>query len=225
MSAMEGRVAPARLRIRRQSAEVMRIGDPILDYIVYWCPIRSCYAFAMMDAAGEYWTAPHWHMDGILFEHRHGTGGVGLRINKNHENPLLSGVLSEIASTAWNLKEALNDRPEPDSQIAGEYTAFVTPREYKTIEEYGQPGTQYLVIPMDVIRNRYEDPDPMAYDEARHQWEKAFETHYPRPQGSPESSHWITTRTARFKHRKKVVNSEREARKRESRLVTSAGEY
>jgi hypothetical protein len=82
--------------------------DPIIDYVVYTCPIRNQRCFALEDRHGQWWTAPRWHHGGhIGFFHKGGASQLSIGY-PYHENDN-----TDLSRTALYTLEWVNqERPD-----------------------------------------------------------------------------------------------------------------
>jgi len=156
-----------------------KIDNFLIDYMLYFCPMRQDWAFAIQDRQGHWWTAPTWTPGGKVM--RTSMDGCGeYFLSEEHHM-----AVHDISFDVIDYLNTSNDDSEDFACV--HYTE-----------------TKHYVAWMSTRLIDLYNTDEWRV--ARRQWEEVFELAHPRPFGSPKSSHEISVRCAKMKHSRACRN-------------------
>lgn len=180
---------------------------PIIDFMMYHCPIRDNLSIALEDFHGQWWTACEWQHGGTMTRD---TGDNMLSDDLIGHTSDMYGVVERLVFNTFNMIDCIGQKlPYKEYYIERCLAINYYGAHRNSNGEYGK----IVAIMPHILRT------PELYAKTRAEWEASFEVSYPRPEGAIKCSHEISVRAARMAHmllcRRKITRQ----RKKEKRLM------
>lgn len=186
--------------------------DPIIDMVVYKCPVRQEICWALVDRWGNYWAAANWEVGKKTHYRSHGNiyheefdGGLA-GITFDIQNRIIRAVNCERGTQEMDEGALALTFTDCLSIIENNWTTHNDQYELPIVRHFeGHQLTQFVLMTAPDIE---AGPGSPRYETLRKLWIAVFEANYPVLRNQVHTHHDQSVRVARSRH---VVACKRKA--------------